>query len=206
MPEIQNLSEVSLAIYGNQVIVGKDNLKFTPEGQILINFSTHKRTAASLPIDSAEELFFQALEWEQRGDWGQAQTKYEFVLKAKPEHPDALVNLGNIRHRQGSVEEAERYYRRALCADPDHVEANYNLANLFEERDDLENAVLFYCKSVHEDPEFADGHFNLGMVLERLGRVEDAKKHWRIYLELDPGSEWAGYVRSRLNDTGGDER
>lgn len=112
------------------------------------------------------------------------------------------MNLGNIRHRTGSAEEAERYYRRALYVNPDHVEANYNLASICEDRDEVDNAVLFYCKSVHEDPQFADAHFNLGMVLERLGDVEGAKKHWRIYLDLDSTSEWAEYLRKRLYGLG----
>jgi len=198
MPEIKNLTEVSIAIYGNQVVIGKDNLKFTPEGQILINFSK-KQAPIPLTGDSADELFFQALECEYMGDWNQAQKKYEFVLSMNPEHSDVLVNLGNIRYRAGSREEAEQYYRKALRANPDHVEANYNLANLFEERDDLDNAVLFYAKSVHEDPEFSDAHFNLGMVLEKLGDIQGAKRHWRIYLDLDPASEWAEYLKQRLH-------
>ena len=69
---------------------------------------------------------------------------------------------------------------------PNHVEANYNLANLLEDRDSLEDAILFYFKSMHEDPEFADAQFNLRRVLERTGEIEEAKKHWQIYLALGP--------------------
>ena len=206
MPEIRNLAEVNLAIYGNQVVVGKDKLQFTPEGQILVNFSSPGKSPVPLPVNSTEELFFQALEHEYRGEWNRAQEKYESLLKTKPEHPDTLVNLGNIRYRQGSMEEAEQCYRKALWFDPDHVEANYNLANLLEDREDLNYAVLFYSRSVHGDPEFADAHFNLGMVLERLGNIEGAKKHWRIYLDLDPTSEWADYLQPRADDGGGDKR
>jgi tetratricopeptide (TPR) repeat protein len=201
MPEIRHpLTEVRMAIYGGEVVFGKDSLTFTPEGQILIDFSPPKESPIPLPIKSEEDLFFQALECEQIQDWKEAEKRYEWVLQKNPGHADALVNLGNVRHRAGLPKEAEIHYRRALLSDPDHVEANYNLANLFEERGDLENAILFYHKSISGDPEFADAHFNLAMVLERRGDREEAKKHWRIYLDLDPTSQWAEYAHKRLGD------
>lgn len=200
MPEIKHpLSEVSLAIYGNEVVICKDNVKFTPYGQIIINFSPEEKATQPVPVNASEDLFFQALDSEYLGDWRHAEKTYKRVLNTNPDHADALVNLGNIRHHGGHTKEAEQCYRRALYADPDHVEANYNLANLLEDRQELDNAVLFYAKSVHEEPEFADAHFNLGMVLEKLGNLKDAEKHWRIYLDLDPDGEWADYLRTRLD-------
>lgn len=207
IPEIRHpLQEVSITISGDRVIMGKDNLKFTPEGQLFIDFASQKKAPVSLAIDPTEERFFQALEYEQQEDWHRAQEKYRQVLEINPAHPDALVNLGNIRHREGDVKGAAQYYRRALREDPDHVEANYNLANLFEDRGDLENAVLFYYKCLHEDPEFADAHFNLGLVLERLGNLDAAKRHWSIYLALDATSQWARYLRSRLREMEEEDR
>jgi len=200
MPEIKHpLTEVHLAIYGNEVVICKDNLRFTPYGQMIINFSPEEKAGEPVPVNTTEDLFFQALESECVGDWERAEKKYRRVLSRNPDHADTLVNLGNIRHHAARAKEAETYYRRALYVDPNHVEANYNLANLLEDRNDLDNAVLFYSKSVHEDPEFADGHFNLGMVLEKMGNRKDARKHWRIYLELDPEGEWADYLRDRLD-------
>ena len=106
--------------------------------------------------------------------------------------------MGNLQHRIGSCSRAKDYYLRALGIDPDHIEANYNLANIFEEQGELKNAILFYQKAIHEDPEFADAYFNLGRVLERMGDLVEAKEKWWAYLSLDPDSEWADYVRSRL--------
>ncbi|RPJ09254.1 MAG: tetratricopeptide repeat protein [Deltaproteobacteria bacterium] len=200
MPEVAGqLPELGITICGKKIIIGKDDLKFTPDGQIFMDFAvdTPPSAPSSIPFDS-EELFFQALECEEKGDLQEAQEKYETVLALKPDHQDALVKLGNIRHRFGLCEEAERFYRKALWIDPDHAEANYNLANILEEQGDLENAILFYRKAVHEDTEIADAFFNLGRALERVGRWKDALRQWETYLELDPASEWADYVKSRL--------
>jgi tetratricopeptide (TPR) repeat protein len=201
MPEVeQPLTELRIEVQGGGIVIGKDNLRFTPEGQLLIGFEKGGGETFPLPVDASEELFFQALESEEEENWEGAQKKYEAALAIRPDYPDALVNLGNIRHHLGDIESAEACYRSALRVDPDHVEANYNFANVLEEKGRLDDAILFYFKSIHEDPDFADAHFNLGRVLERGGDLAQARKHWRIYLHLDPTSEWADYLRRRLDE------
>lgn len=195
----QPLAEVRISVVGRQVVFQHAGRKVDPQGQLLLDFSQGRSQTIPLP-STTEDLFFRALEAEERGRWEEAQTLYQEVLKRDPEHGDALVNLGNMKLRLGYPEEAEALYRKALAVNPDHVEANYNLANLLEERGDLENAALFYRKALHEAPDFADAHFNLARLLERQGKTEEAKRHWRRYLELDPFSEWAEWARRRLEE------
>lgn len=201
LPDLeQPLSEVRVAIWGEEIIFGKGNQTFTPEGQLLIKFEAAGEAVPQAQADPAEELFFQGLAGEQQGEWDQAREKYEAALELKPDYPDVLVNLGNLLHRHGLSPAAEWSYRRALFINPDHPEANYNLANLLEEREDLENAMLFYRKAIHEDQEFADAHFNLGRVLKKRGDLPGARKHWRQYLLLDPESQWAAHIRKWLGE------
>ncbi|MFZ5451360.1 MAG: tetratricopeptide repeat protein [Thermodesulfobacteriota bacterium] len=201
LPELeQPLSEVRVAIRGDQLIFGKDRQTFTPEGQLLIKFEAPEEGGASVKVDAAEELFFQGLAGEEQGEWDQAREKYEAALELKPEYPDVLVNLGNLLHRHSLGPAAEWAFRKALYINPDHPEANYNLALLFEERGDLENALLFYRKTIHEDPELADAHFNLGRLLDMRGDLLGAQMHWRQYLFLEPEGKWAPDVRRWLGE------
>ena len=199
LPETEHpLSDIRIFVQGDQIVLCKDSLKLTPDGQLLIDFEESRNPLIPLPVDPVEDLFFQALDDEQEERWEEARRKYETILTLNPDHADSSVNIGNFFYRTGLAEEAERLYRKALSVDPDHAEANYNLANLFEERDDLENAILFYRKALHEDPEFADAHFNLARALERTGNGKGADEHWKAYLNLDPEGEWAVYVKGRL--------
>lgn len=201
LPELeQPLAEVRLTVARNQLVIRKKDRLFTPEGQLLLDFSPESRPPIPLRLDITEELFFEALECEQEGEWDEARRRYTAILQVRPDYLDALVNLGNLLHRAGSHKQAETYYRQALQINPDHVEANYNLGNLLEERRDLDNAMLFYRKAIHEDQEFADAYFNLARVLETRGDLEEAKKYWRTYLELEPGGEWSDYVKNRLEE------
>ena len=199
MPQLkQPLSEVRLSLVRDQLILGKNKRRFTPEGQLLMDFSAEENPPLSLPVDVYEEMFLQALEDEEAGRLEEAGKKYESILAAVPEHVDALVNLGNILYFSGCEAAAARHYIQALGLHPDHVEANYNLAILLESQGELVGAVLFYQKAILQDPEFADAYFNLAMLLEVTGDLDGAKKHWRSYLKLNPGSKWSEYIRKRL--------
>jgi DNA-binding transcriptional MerR regulator len=201
MPALQQpLSEVRISFLNEKIVLGKNQLQFTPEGQLLLDFSPVAAAPVSLPVEIYEELFFQALEDEEAGKLDEARKKYETILTVLPEHVDALVNLGTIFYLTDAENDAAVRYLQALGINPDHVEANYNLANLLEGRGELHGAILFYEKALREDPEFADAHFNLAMVLEATGDAQGAKQHWRRYLELDPGSKWSAYIRNRLEE------
>jgi len=199
LPEIENpLTELRIITRGQQIVITRNELQFTPEGQLQIRFDDVQAPKNPLSFKSGEDAFFQALACQEEGNFAEALTQYAAMLEAQPENPDVLVNIGNIKYQQGYSEAAERFYRRALRVDPDHAEANFNLANILDTKGDAANAVLFYIKSIHEDPEFADAHFNLACTLEKAGDKAEAKKHWRIYLKLNPDSEWADYIRQRL--------
>ncbi len=206
MPQTgQPLTELKISIVGDDIIVGKDNQRFTSDGQILLNFEKQEIRPApaalvTLTTDLDGDLFFQALEHEDNAQWKLAEKKYEDLIDEDPEHTDAFVNLGNLRFRAGDLEMAENCYRRALCIDPDHVEANFNLANMFDDRGEPENAMLFYIKALYEDPEFPDAHCNLGMVLEKLGNLSAAREHWLIYLEIEPDGRMSKFLRARLEE------
>ena len=63
----------------------------------------------------------------------------------------------------------------------------------------MDNAILFHRKAIHEDSEFADAHFNLARALEKFVDMEGAREHWQRYLDLDSSSEWATYIKRRLD-------
>ncbi|MCX5893165.1 MAG: tetratricopeptide repeat protein, partial [Deltaproteobacteria bacterium] len=196
----QPLAEVRFSLQRNQIILGKDRRQFTLEGQRCIDFDLWENEPIPLPKDTHEDLFFQALEDEEAGRLSEARRKYETILAALPEHVDALVNLGNLLYLSGAETSAAAHYLQALGLNPDHVEGNYNLANLLEGRGELASAAIFYQKAIQLDGEFADAHFNLAMVLDGLGDLSGARGHWKRYLELNPVSQWADYVRSRLEE------
>jgi tetratricopeptide (TPR) repeat protein len=202
MPGLKHpLAEVRISLVENQLILGKNRRRFTPEGQLFIDFAGVERAPVTTTPEAHEELFFLALEDEDAGRLSEAREKYEKVLAAVPDHVDALVNLGTILFLAGLEAEAASRYLQALAINPEHAEANYNLANLMEGKGEMDAAVLFYQKAIQCQPDFADAHFNLAMALEAMGNATRAREHWRRYLELEPASQWAEFIKHRLEET-----
>jgi CHAT domain-containing protein len=50
------------------------------------------------------------------------------------------------------------------------------------------------------DPKLGEALFNRALILERMGLVDDARKAWARYLDVDPKSKWAEEARTRLDE------
>ncbi len=201
LPELkQPLAEARISVHPHQIVLGKGRIKFTLEGQRCFDFNGPENRPLLLALPDYEEQFSQALEDEAEGRLAEARAKYETILAARPDHADALVNLGNLLYLAGDETAAAARYLQALAVNPEHVEGNYNLGNLLEGRGELAAAAVFYRKALSSDPGFADGHFNLAMVLEGIGDLPAARSHWRRFLFLNPSSQWADFVRRRLKE------
>jgi tetratricopeptide (TPR) repeat protein len=184
----------------SSLVVAQKNRRFTPEGQLILNFDHEETEHLTLPKEQVSRLFLMALEKENLGDWESAKKLYTLILAIKPDHPDALVNLGNILYRLGFPEGAAAHYVKALEGDTLHPEANYNLANIMEEQGNLEEAASLYRRALKREPYFPEACFNLARVLERLGDQAEARELWRRYLDMEPQGDWAHYIKRRLQD------
>ena len=201
LPQIeQPLCQVRLECRGRQVVIARDDVKQTPEGQLLLDFNDGVAPAQPSPVSDSDRLFFQALELQEVGEWARAALLYENLLQISGEMADILVNLGVCYFQQSASARAEDVFRRALQQDPNHVEANFNLAKLLTAHGELEKAVGFYCNALAADPEFTAAHFNLARLLDKLDRKKAALACWQAYLKLEPDSIFAPEIRRRLQE------
>ena len=127
---------------------------------------------------------------------------YEHVLECVPGHAAALVGLGNVHYRRGDREPARECYLAALRTDPHGppaVQANYNLGVVLADERRFAQAEAFFRASLRLDPCFENAHFNLALTLEHLDHHAEAKAHWKRYLSLAPGAEFADQARAHLS-------
>lgn len=205
------LTELRISADGSSVVVRDAQGRFEPNtGQGVLDFDvrqlreevvrTLQRHGELDPKKrTAYELYLEGCRLdEDEATFARAEELYRRSIELDPELANALTNLGNVRFRRGFPEEAEGLYRRALAIDTDQPEAYYNLGFLYYERGDAKAAVPCFARAVETDPGFADAHFNLAMALEEAGQRASAKRHWRIYLQLEPDGAWAEVARRHL--------
>jgi tetratricopeptide (TPR) repeat protein len=125
---------------------------------------------------SPEEHVTLGLSYESQGLQDLAEREYQMALRGQPEHPGALVALGNQSFERGALREAEQYYRRALSAVPENPSAGNNLAMVYLKRGDhLDEAERLAVRALEQSgplrPYVLD---TLAHIYMRQGRAQEA--------------------------------
>lgn len=157
-------------------------------------------------------LFYDALAWEESGNWQEAVKQYKATLALYPYSMGACYNLANLEKRAGRYQEAEEYYLRALAIKPNYTDALNNLGALYylwgsSLRDPslklqaqlyYQKAELQYAKALQYRPDFVEAHFNLGVIYLALDEKAGAEKELKRVLELDPNYDMAKTILNKL--------
>lgn len=163
-----------------------------PAGAISVRFQP--------PLPDADDLFHQALEAENAGDYPAAEQAYRQWLLAFGPDAQVCFNLGNTLFARSRYEAAVERFRQAVEIDPDYAEAWSNLGCALAEIDETDDAVAAVNRAIELRPNYPDAIYNLADILQRLGRRQEARRWWRTYLEHDQTSPWADHARQQLCD------
>ncbi len=207
------LNELRVLADGASIVVVDEHGQFEPQtGQQVLDFSVDRLREDVVrvlrrPLDAearktAYEHYLEGCRFDEDPQtMERAAEAYVAALRLDPALGCAITNLGNLRYRQGRVEEAERLYVSAIAVDAEQPEAHYNLGFLELERDRPARALPHLERAVELDPGFADAHYNLASAYDSLGRTDEGLPHWNAYLELEPSGTWAAQARARLRSS-----
>jgi protein O-GlcNAc transferase len=134
--------------------------------------SGSKFRGTALPDIPAQ--FRKALAAHQRGDIAGAASQYQAILRAAPNHAEALNMLGVVALQSGQADQGIALIGRAVALKPNYADAQYNLAVALTGARRFAEALPGYDKVVTLAPRHADAWMNRGAVLAELGRHEDA--------------------------------
>jgi tetratricopeptide (TPR) repeat protein len=90
---------------------------------------------------SPEQLFRDAVEAQKRGDDALAVTKYQELIKLRPDIVEAHANLGAALSHLHRFDEAIAEYERALAIAPDRIQIRANLALAYSKAGRLDRAA-----------------------------------------------------------------
>jgi len=147
---------------------------------------------------SAERTLATALQLHQAGRLDEAERGYRLILRAAPDHAQALHLLGMIAAQRGSNQEAVSLIGRSLALEPDVAEAHYNLGVALQNLTRTEEAVAAYRRSLQLKPNVAGTHLELSVALQELGVTDEAQAAVDRALAIDPTLASAWHVRGDL--------
>jgi tetratricopeptide (TPR) repeat protein len=108
---------------------------------------------AAFAQQSDAELFARAVAAHQTGDFEAALEAYQSVLKAQPDHVQALSNIGAVHARLGQHDKAIEYYRKALEIDGFNLPIRFNLGLAYYRAAQLPDTVAELTRVVAAQPE-----------------------------------------------------
>src|SRR6202158_1924124 len=91
-----------------------------------------------------------------QGQWLEAETLYQRVLKARPRHFDALHLLGVLRQQQGRSVEALGLIASALEVSPDQANAWSNRGVTLKTLERWDEALKSYDRALALEPDHVD--------------------------------------------------
>lgn len=145
-----------------------------------------KRTKKPVEMTLPEALAY-AVKLHQGRYLNAAEEIYQRILKADPNHPDALHYLGVVSHQLGKHPDSVALIRRAIELQPTYVDAYNNLGNVLLEQGMLAEAEQMYRKVIEMRPRSAEAYNNLGVALKEQQRYQEALEAYRQAIALNPG-------------------
>jgi tetratricopeptide (TPR) repeat protein len=122
----------------------------------------------------AQQLFEEARQREQQGDFKGAERLYQQYLQRFPQSGEAFANLGVIYAKQARFTEAIQAYQRALKIDPALHAVYLNLGIAYFKTDKFKAAIPPIRKFLSVEPENQQARQLLGLAYVQEDRFSDA--------------------------------
>ena len=140
-------------------------------------------------------LFQQGLAAHQKGELAQAQTAYEAVLAANPQHFDALHLLGVIAAQTEQPSRAVALISQAIEINAQDAGAQANLGQALMALQRYDAAEASFDRALALQPDNAQTYLQRGLARYRQQRLHHALTDYDHALVLQPASAEAHYLR-----------
>lgn len=137
-------------------------------------------------LAKAQELFFSALDAQNRKNLDVAENLYKEALAQAPDRPSVLNNLAGVLQLQGKYLESRRCCERLLELNPADATAWMNLGNAQTGLKQVPDALASYDQALAIAPEYAEALVNRASALAMSGRHTGAFEDLACALRIIP--------------------
>lgn len=153
---------------------------------------------------SLDDKLQAAIEHHQSGRLQEAEKLYKEIIRADPEHADAIHLLGVIAHQGGHQQIAVDLISEAIDIDASNPLYYSNLGEAHLALWEIPEAVECYQSALKLSPQFAQAHSNLGRALMLQGKADEAEAALKRALSIEPGLPAAHFALGDLYASRGD--
>ena len=132
------------------------------------------------------------------GDIAGAERGYRQILAEDPDNASALWGLGRVAAKVRQHEDAIRLFEQSTARLPAHPLPLIDMAKSYEELRDFKAAGRCFEKAARVSPESAYAQYCYGVFLIEDGANDEAEKHLRAAMKIEPRHAYAFYEISKL--------
>ena len=133
-----------------------------------------------------EHLLDAARQHHQAGRLPEAESLYQQVLDAQPDHAEALQLLGMLHYQAGRFDAAAEMLCRAANANPASAECRFNLALALLALGRWDDAIAALRDALSIRPSYPQAYNSLGTALQAKGQLTEAVEAYRQAVALNP--------------------
>ena len=145
-----------------------------------------------------------AMAHHQSGRLPEAEILYKEIIRADPEHADAIHLLGLIAHQSGHQQIASDLISEAIDIDSENPLYYSNLGQVHLALWEIPEAIDCCNSALEIAPDFAQAYGNLGSALKLQGNLDEAEAALNCAVSIDPGLAVAHFVLGDLYVDGGE--
>jgi protein O-GlcNAc transferase len=137
-------------------------------------------------VHFAASAYQQAVSLVRQGQLQRAEALCREILRAQPDHGDALLLCGVIERQTGRPTDGIASFRSSIAANPASAIAHTLLGDALLDSSLPQEALHSYERGLRIDPELIPALFGRGNALMDLGRAADALARYEELLRLQP--------------------
>jgi protein O-GlcNAc transferase len=116
----------------------------------------------------------------------EAEALFAQVLRAKPDHYEALLASGVIHLQRGDAAGGIERIRHAIAADPNAAEGHFHLGIGLAKLDRHDEAIASFDRALAIAPDLAIAHYNRGNSLRSRNRFDEALASYHKAVSIKP--------------------
>ena len=133
-----------------------------------------------------KEFFLMALQNHKANNFKVAENLYNNFLKERPDHFQAIFNLGALYAQNAKLQLAKKFFSKAVQIKPDSIDANVNLGAVLAELGDYQEAITFSENAIKINPNHSVAYNNLGASLKDTGDYQKALSFFKKAIQINP--------------------
>jgi len=137
------------------------------------------------------------------GRFQEAKTRYQQLLKQRPDDPLILNNFASVLAEAGTnLDDAMRYAQRALQSNPSDPQLKDTVGWIYAKRNDTNAALQILSNLAKQYPNSSTYRYHLGYAFAQKGDKAQAKTHLNSALSSQPSKDEETKIRQLLATLG----